>query len=170
MGATNKSAKLRVLRALVPYVPRAFCALVPHVIHVLLALVLHVPRVPQVLMPHLPPPPFALLPYVPRALHALVQYVPCVLRALVPYVPRFIRALVPPVPRVLRAIASCAFCFCLLPCVLYDLISPFVLLSFHASRFYFSVYLLLVIFLGEFTKVKTNIVYQQYFEVSISIY
>ena len=38
--------------------------------------------------------------------------------------------------------------YCLVPCVLYDLISPFVFLSFQASCSYFSVYLLLAI-LGE---------------------
>ena len=56
------------------------------------------------------------------------------------------------------------------PCVLYVLVSPFVLLSFHASRSYFSVHFLLMIFWKKFTKVKTNIVCQYYFEVTISIY
>ena len=56
------------------------------------------------------------------------------------------------------------------PYVLYVLASPFVLLSFHASRSYFSVHFLLVIFWKKFTKVKTNIVCQYYFEVTISIY
>ena len=43
--------------------------------------------------------------------------------------------------------------------LLYVLILPFVLLSFHAPRSYFSVHLLLVIFFGKFIKVKTNVVY-----------
>ena len=43
--------------------------------------------------------------------------------------------------------------------LLYVLILPFVLLSFHAPRSYFSVHLLLVIFFGKFIKVKTNVVH-----------
>ena len=54
--------------------------------------------------------------------------------------------------------------------VLYVLISPFVLLSFNALRSYFSVHLLLMFFWVQFTKVKTNIVCESYFEMTISIY
>ena len=68
-----ESAKLRALRALVPYVPRALRAPVPYV-----------PRALRALVPH-----------VPRALRAPVS---CESRALVPYVPRALRALVPHVP------------------------------------------------------------------------
>ena len=79
-----ESAKLRALRALVPYVPRALRAPVPYVPRALRALVPHVPRALRALMPH-----------VSRALRAPVS---CTSRALVPYVPRALRALVHHVP------------------------------------------------------------------------
>ena len=55
--------------------------------------------------------------------------------------------------------ASCSYVpYCFVPCVLCVLISPFLLLSFHVSRCYFFVHLVLAIFWGKFTKVKSNIV------------
>ena len=64
-----ESAKLRALRAVVPYMPRVLHALVPHMSRALRALV---PLVPYVLR--------ALLLHLPRALRALVPqcFVPCV--------------------------------------------------------------------------------------------
>ena len=123
--------------------------------------------------------PTCLVPYVSRALRAFVLYVSRLLRALVSYVPQILRALVPHVPRAICASvfhlprASRASCpvwtlaspfmspFSYVPyfvtCILYVLISPFVFLSFHASCSYFSVDLLLVIFLRKFTKQSKQI-------------
>ena len=69
-----ESAKLRALRALVPYVPRALRAPMPYVPRALRALVPHVPRALRALVPHVPRASRALVPYVPRALRALVPY------------------------------------------------------------------------------------------------
>ena len=107
----------RALRALVPCVPRALLALVSCMLPALRALV----------------------PHVSRALHALVTTVLSCPTCLVPYVHRALRAPVVHMPR-----ASCASCFvhfpyvtyCFVPSVLYVLISPFLLLSFHASHFH----------------------------------
>ena len=124
--------------------------------------------------------PTCLVPYVSRALRAFVLYVSRLLRALVSYVPQILRALVPHVPRAICASvfhlprtsrASCPVWtlaspfmstfsyvpYCFVTCILYALISPFVFLSFHASRSYFSVDLLLVIFLRKFTKQSKQI-------------
>ena len=115
----------------------------------------------------------SLLNCVPYALSFLTYLVPYVLSCptcLVLYVPRVLCAPLIHVPRVTcsRAHVLCAsrvpcpilphaswfvspfshVLYCLVPCVLYDLLSPFVFLSLQASCSYFSVYLLLAI-LGE---------------------
>ena len=123
-------------------------------------------------VPHVPSVPCALVPCVPRAVRVLVTLVLRALRALVPRVScahRTLRASCPTylVPYVLlyftclvlhmpRALLFPYVPYCFAPCVLYVLISPFLLLRFHAPRSYFSVHLQRVIFLGNFTKGKTN--------------
>ena len=103
----SESAKLRALRALVPYVLSCLKCLLPYLLSYSPSLV-----------PHIPPNLRAHVFHVPRARCGLVL---CALWALFPYVPyRFVLY------------------------VLYFLISPFLLLSFHASRSYFSVHLLLI--------------------------
>ena len=159
-----ESAKLRALRTLVPYVPCGLGALVPYVRLCLTCLVPYVLSSPPSLASYMLLCPVYLAsdmllcltcscaPCTLRqtcscALHAPVFHVTCVICGLVS---RTLWALFPYVTN----------CFVLW--VLYVLITPFVLLSFHASRSYFSVNLLLVIFRGKSTKVKTNIVFQYY--------
>ena len=73
----NESAKLRALRAVVPYVRRALRAPVPHVPRALRALVLHVFFCPTCFVPYVPSCFTCLVPcvsfaYVPRAKPALL--------------------------------------------------------------------------------------------------
>ena len=126
----------------------------------LLNYVPHVPRVPRAPLPCMSRALHVLVPLVLRTLCALVPCVPCACRTLgdscptyfVPYVLLCFTCLVLHMPRALLF----PYVPCFAPCVLYILISPFLLLRFHASRSYFSVHLLRVIFLGNFTKRKTN--------------
>ena len=126
----------------------------------LLNYVPHVPSVPCALVPCVPRAVRVLVTLVLRALRALVPRVSCAHRTLrascptylVPYVLLYFTCLVLHMPRALLF----PYVPCFAPCVLYILISPFLLLRFHASRSYFSVHLLRVIFLGNFTKRKTN--------------
>ena len=157
-GPKIESAKLRALRALVPRVPHSLRSLKPYV-----------PRALRALVSHLPSALRAFVLCVSRVLRAVVSYVPQILRALVPHVPRAICTSVFHLPRASRA--SCPVWtlaspfmspfsyvpYCFVTCILYVLISPFVFLSFHASRSYFSVNLLLVIFLRKFTKQSKQI-------------
>ena len=110
-----------------------------------------------------------------RALRALVPYVPRDLRALVPYVPRVLRAIVLHVPHALLALEPPVLGSSLVSCLMGPhasrFMSPFslrtllyrtlrtpcpniMLLSFYASRSYFSVYVLLVIFWRNLLKLK----------------
>ena len=113
------------------------------------------------LVPHVPSGPTssrtlrAIVPYVPRVLRALVHHVFSCLTCIVPFVlPCLVFHVLPTLcslrPRALWAL----FPYWLVPCVLYVLISPFVLLSFYASRSCFSVCLLLVIWWGNLLNLK----------------
>ena len=124
----------------------------------------------------------------------LVLWCSCTLRALVPYTPRVICTLLPHVPHVLRAPVLHVLCplwprglryssplfFRTLLFTYSYLTYPYLatLCSiFTSCALDFSCILLIFFclfatcdFLGEFTKVKANIVCQQYFEVAIIIY
>ena len=137
----------RVLRALVPQVPPAVRALVPYVSCALRTscptcfLSLRVSLVPHVLSCRTCSyAKCALVPHVSRALRALVPHMLCPPPTSSPMWPRASRFMSPfslstLLSRTLRTL-----------CLLYVLISLFVLLSFHASRSSFSLHLLLVIF------------------------
>ena len=104
----------------------------------------------------------ALVPYVSRAPPAHVPYVLSCLTCLVPYLFLCFMGLA---SYVVSCLALYEPFFLTYPVVSYlaysfVLISIFVNLSFYALRPYFSVHLLIVIFWGEFIKVKTNTVCQ----------
>ena len=103
--------------------------------------------------------PTFLVPHMLSCLTCLVPYV--LLCPTCPTCYRGSHASCPTCSCVLRA--SCPRCSyvpcCFVLCVFYVLISPFLLLSFHVSRCYFFVHLVLAIFWGKFAKVKSNIVY-----------
>ena len=161
--------------------------LVPYVLSCLKYIITYVLSCPLYLLPYVLSCSTCRVPYVLSCCTRLVFYVlsypTCVvsyvllcLICLVPYVLLFFKCLVFHVPRTLYGFVPHALWtlfpyvpYCFVPCVLCVLISPSVLLSFHASLFYFSVHLLFVIFWRKFTKVKTNIIYQYYFEVTISM-
>ena len=108
--------------------------------------------------------PTCLVPYVFSYFTCLAPYVLSYFTCLVPYVLSCLtffvlhtpRALCGLVPRVLWAFFP-YLPHCIILCLLYVLISPFVLFNFHDTGSNFSVYLLLLIFWGEF---QTNIVCQ----------
>ena len=145
------SRTLCALRALFRYVPHVLRALVTCVLLcpfclVLLCPICLVPRALRALrlcalVPHLPRALHVPVLHEPHSLHALVLHMLCASRTcdLCGLMPR---ALFPYIP------------YCLIPCILYILLSPFVLLSSHASRSYFCVYLLLVIFFGSLLKLE----------------
>ena len=119
-----KSAKLRALSAVVPYVPLALRALMPHASRALRAVVPHSPHALRALVLYVPRFLLTLVPYLPRAnrLFCLTCLMPsCILRVsrlacLLPYMPwvwcassqtcsRVSRVLCVVVPHV-----SCTFC------------------------------------------------------------
>ena len=137
----------RALRVLVPQVVRALRALVANVPRVLHALVLHVSRILR-----------ALIPYVPHFLRALVFHglLPCALLRLtclvscVFFCPHAscLTCLVSYMPSCFTSSFSLHFLSALY-LINYGIISPFALLSSHASRSYFPFISYLKFFLGR---------------------
>lgn len=141
----------------VPYVPHVLCALVTCVLScpfclVLLCPICLVPRALRALRL------YALVPHVPRALHVPVLHKPHSLHALVLYVLCVSRAcdLCGLMPRALFPYIP----YCLIPCILYILLSPFCALEFPCVTLLFLCLFAICDFFWEFTKVRTKIDFQ----------
>ena len=194
----HKLAKLRALRALALYMSRApharvphalrtfelyvlwhLTCLVPYVLSCLTCLVLHVLSCTTCLVPYVLSCFTCLMPYVfrflrplvsrmPRTLHPLAPNVHCALCVLVSHVPCISRALCLLCPHALWA----PFSYLLLVSrTLSTLCSntTFYTLEFPCLRSYFFIYFILLIFWGEPNQVRTNIVCELYFELTIRI-
>ena len=156
---------------LVPHVPCTLSALAPYVLSCLACF-----------MPYVLSFPTCLVPYVLSCLTCLVPQGPLTMRALVPHMLRVLLAPVFHVPRASRAswpmwlsVSRFKSPFSLRTLLFRTLLTLCSNITF--STFAFPSLMLLTFcsfascdFFGKFTKVKTNIVFQYYFEVMISLY
>ena len=150
-----------------PLVP---CCLVPHLLRALRVPDPHALRDSSAVVPNVHRDPRAVAPWVIGILPAIVPYLFCFLRALVSHVHQALRLLLPRMP--CAVIFLWTTCFVPhVPCALCTLILyeyffyvPFLMLltlsilcanitlcACYASRTYFTVHCLVVIFSGEFT-------------------